>query len=133
MSLRATNPLSKILVLDVISDLQLKTKNPKNSKPNPQLQTPFAIEDLGLQPRFAHALFYRKQTSFHCKPKPLVANPLLHLGIRSPRISHVSSAANHKLHHKPKPAILTQNAYLQPKTRILKYNQNPSMQPKTLI
>ena len=27
------------------------------------------------QPRAAYALFYRKQSSFHCKPKPLIANP----------------------------------------------------------
>ena len=68
-------PYHKLWPLIRIADLQLTTKNPKNSKPSPQLQPPFAIEDLGLQPRAAHALFYRKQTSFHCKPKPLIATP----------------------------------------------------------
>lgn len=43
-------PYHKLWPLIQIADLQLKTKNPKNSKPSPQLQPPFAIEDLGLQP-----------------------------------------------------------------------------------
>ena len=43
-------PYHKLWPLIQIADLQLKTKNPKNSKPSPHLQPPFAIEDLGLQP-----------------------------------------------------------------------------------
>ena len=110
-------PYHKLWPLIRIADLQLKTKNPKNSKPSPQLQPPFAIEDLGLQPRAAHALFYRKQTSFHCKPKPLIANPPLQLRIWSLqlRISHVFSAANHKkLHCKPTSLIASQNLNCNP-------------------
>ena len=117
-------PYHKLWPLIQISDLQSKTKNPKNSKPSPQLQTSFAIKDLGLQSRFAHALFYRKQTNFHCKPKPLVANPLLHLRIRNPRISHVSSAANHKQ------IITNRNPQLQP--TILIWNQILTCNPKSL-
>ena len=87
-------PYHKLWPLIQISDLQLKTRNPKKSKPSPRLQTPFAIEDLGLQPRFATALFYRKH-QLSLQTKTLSCNPPF-ARIRSPRISHVSSAANHK-------------------------------------
>ena len=87
-------PYHKLWPLIQISDLQLKTRNPKNSKPSPRLQTRFAIEDLGLQPGFAHALFYRKH-HLSLQAKTLSCNPTF-ARIRSPRISHVSSAANHK-------------------------------------
>ena len=117
-------PYHKLWPLIQISDLQLKTRNPKNSKPSPRLQTPFAIEDLGLQPRFAHALFYRKH-QLSLQAKTLSCNPPF-ATIRSPRISNVSSAANHKkLHHKPKSSIATQNKIFKCNPKSLNATQNP--------
>ena len=111
-------PYHKLWPLIQISDLQLKTRNPKNSKPSPRLQTPFAIEDLGLQPRSAHTLFYRKQTSFHCKPKPLVATPLL-------QEFEARGFLMFLLLPTKKNFITNRNLQLQPKTKSLNATQNP--------
>ena len=69
-------PYHKLWPLIQIADLQLKTKNPKNSKPNPQLQPPFAIEDLGLQPtKGCLCIVLQKTNKFSLQAKTLNCKP----------------------------------------------------------
>ena len=118
-------PYHKLWPLIQISDLQLKTRNPKNSKPSPRLQTPFCNRGPRVATKVCSRIVLQKNTSFHCKPKPLVATPLLQEFEARGFLMFLLLPTTKKLHHKPKSSIATQNKIFKCNRKSLNATQNP--------
>ena len=66
-----------------------------------------------------------ENTIFHCKPKPLVATPLLQEFEARGFLMFLLLPTTKKLHHKPKSSIATQNKIFKCNPKSLNATQNP--------
>ena len=63
-------PYHKLWPLIQISDLQLKTRNPKNSKPSPRLQTPFCNRGPRVATKVCSRIVLQKTPAFIASQNP---------------------------------------------------------------